>query len=627
MFSRNEKDWTDQFRVVADELAGLPVTSAVLDGEVVVRLPDGRTSFEELRGELGTSGATGAAVTTGEAGVESRPGAGRSSRLAYYVFDLLFLDGYDLLRASIEDRKELLRRLLARSSGGGRVLFCEHIPGDGPTVLEQACRMGLEGIVSKKAASPYRPGVRGGEWLKAKCKRRQEFVVGGYTDPVGARTGFGALLLGVQSDTGLRYVGKVGTGFDEKLLEDLATRLGRMRVDEPPFTEDLQKAQKGSHWVRPELVAEIEFAEWTRQGGIRHPSFKGLREDKPATEVVAEVTVEKPGATGSLIVDGVSITHPERVFWPRSGTTKKDLVDYYALVAGRMLPFVINRPLAMVRCPSGVEDDEESASEKRGNDARAPLEGKPTKRLGGKPPGCFFNKHPSEDFPGSIGRVMITESVGPAPYLTIISPESLTALAQMGVLEIHIWGSTWPDIERPDVLVFDLDPGSGVDWQALAAGARLVRRLLRSLGLESFVKTTGGKGLHVVVPLTPSRGWKESSRFSRRIAELAVELAPDRFTSNMAKVKREGKIYVDYVRNNRGSTSIAPFSTRAKERPSIAVPLRWSELSGGIRPDTYTLDSFPSRLRRLKSDPWEGYFQIRDSQKLDQSMMQAVGLD
>jgi bifunctional non-homologous end joining protein LigD len=618
MFSRNDKDWTLPFRAIADELARLPVTSAVLDGEVVVRLPDGRTSFQELRDELGAAGRPAAAGDTGEsaaaddtgktitagagAGAGGGSGSAPGSRLAYYAFDLLHLDGYDLTHASLEDRKSLLRRLLARS-GGDRILLSDHIPGEGGTVLDQACDLGLEGIVSKRAASPYRAGVRGREWVKTKCRNRQEFVIGGYTDPGGARTGFGALLLGVHTASGLRYVGKVGTGFDERSLDALAKRLTGMRIDDPPFTEDLQRAQKGSHWVRPELVAEVEFAEWTREGGIRHPSFKGLREDKPATEVVAEMT----------------ITHPDRVFWPRTGTTKKDLVDYYASVAERMLPYVIDRPVAMVRCPSGVEDDEGGSREQLG--------GKPGGGRSGKPAGCFFNKHPSEDFPGPVGRVMITESAGPAPYLTITGPGSLTAMAQMGVLEIHIWGSTWPDIERPDMIVIDLDPGPGVDWQALADGARLIRRLLHSLGLESFVKTTGGKGLHVVVPLTPNLGWKEISRFSRKIAERAVELAPDRFTSNMAKVKREGKIYVDYVRNNRGSTSIAPFSTRARERASVAVPLRWSELSGGIRPDTYTLESLASRLRRLRSDPWDGYFRAKDAQKLDADVMQSVGLE
>ncbi len=590
MYSRNGKDWTDRYRAIAAELARLPVESAVLDGEVAVRLPDGRTSFQELQNALGEERGGG--------------GAGGDSRLLYYAFDLLHLDGYDLTKAAIEDRKDLLRRLLARVGQGGRILYSEHIAGNGPAVLEQACRLGLEGIVSKRSSSPYRPGVRGKEWVKTKCKNEQEFVVGGYTEPAGARTGFGALLLGVRSDGGLRYVGKVGTGFDERLLSSLAKRLREMRTTTPPFTENLEKAQKNAHWVRPELVAQVEFTEWTRDGGIRHPSFKGLREDKPATDVVAEV----PMPNEMTAKNGVSITHPDRVFWPTPGVTKSDLVEYYDLVAERMLPYVLDRPIAMVRCPSGVEDGEAEVPQRRG-----------------RPGGCFFHKHPADDFPGPVGRVMITESGGPAPYLTITGPGSLTALAQMGVLEIHIWGSTWPDIERPDMVVFDLDPGPGVEWPALAGGARLVREVLRSVHLESFVKTTGGKGLHVVVPLTPNEGWKEVGQFCRRVAEIMVELSPDRFTANMSKAKRPGKMYVDYVRNNRGSTSIAPFSTRARERATVAVPLRWSELSGRIRPDSYTVETLANRLRRLKDDPWDGYFQARDAQRLEPAIHQALG--
>jgi bifunctional non-homologous end joining protein LigD len=635
MYSRNGKDWTARYAAIAAELARLPVESAVTDGEVAVLLSDGRTSFQELQNALGNE--TARRREQGE------------SRLLYYIFDLLYLDGFDLTRVAIEDRKDLLRRLLARLGQGGPLRYSNHIPGSGAEMLAQACGLGLEGIVSKRVSSPYRPGVRGAEWVKTKCKNQQEFVIGGYTDPAGARTGFGALLLGVREDGGLRYVGKVGTGFGEKSLTALASRLGGMRTNDPPFTIDVAKAQKNSHWVRPELVAEVEFTEWTRDGGIRHPSFKGLREDKPAEDVTAEVPVKatdvdmaasapapagghagagraaataatEPAAAGhgagatraataanGSQINGVAITHPDRVFWPTPGVTKLDLIRYYDLVAERMLPYVLNRPIAMVRCPAGVEDGEGEVRQR-----------------GGRPGGCFFHKHPAEDFPGPVGRVMITESGGPAPYLTITDAGGLTALAQMGVLEIHIWGSTWPDIERPDMMVFDLDPGPGVEWPALADGARLVREVLRSVHLKSFVKTTGGKGLHVVVPLTPAEGWKEVREFCHRVAEIMVELSPERFTANMSKAKRGGKMYVDYVRNTRGSTSIAPFSTRAKERATVAVPLRWAELSGRIRPDSYTVESLGSRLRRQKDDPWEGFFETRDTQRLDPGIRKAL---
>jgi len=611
MYSRNEKDWTEPFAAIAAELARLPAKGAVLDGEVAMVLPDGRTSFQELRDSLGEQGRP----------VRERGG----NRLVYHVFDLLYLDGYDLTKAALEDRKELLRDLVAAAGPDSRLRYSEHIAGNGAAVFDQACRLDLEGIVSKRSSTPYRPGVRGGEWVKTKCKNRQEFVIGGYTDPAGARTGFGALLLGVREGRDLRYVSRVGTGFDDRTLTTLASRMRALEIAGPPFTLGVERAPKGSHWVRPELVAEVEFAEWTRDGGIRHPSFKGLRLDKDARDVVAESPspIESPALAGAQTAahdqpaaedppgpgaGRVSITHPERVFWPAPGITKLDLIHYYDMVAERMLPYVIDRPVAMVRCPSGVEDGEPQ-----------------TVGRGGRPPGCFFHKHPGDDFPGPVGRVMITESAGPAPYLTITGPGSLAALAQMGVLEIHVWGSTWPDIEQPDMIVFDLDPGPGVEWPALAEGARLVRKVVGGLGLESFVKTTGGKGLHVVVPLTPNEEWREVARFCRRVAEVMVDLAPNRFTANMSKAKRAGKIYVDYVRNNRGSTSIAPYSTRAKERPTVAVPLRWTELSGSIRPDTYTLETLSRRLERQKSDPWEGYFAVRDAQKLDLKTREALG--
>ena len=303
----------------------------------------------------------------------------------------------------------------------------------------------------------------------------------------------------------------------------------------------------------------------------------------------------------------MTLTHPSRVFWPLDQITKLDLVDHYESVAVRMLPYVLGRPVSMVRCPDGVQSLPPTVRQGRG---RAGL--------------CFFHKHPGADFPGPFGRVGIEESGGPGTYLTITEAGSMTGLAQMGVLEIHIWGSTWPDIERPDTLVFDLDPGPEVDWPALAQGARLMRDVLHALGLQSFVKTTGGKGLHVVVPITPSDNWEIVRPFCKAVAEAFVSLAPDKYTANMSKAKRGSKIYVDYVRNGRGATSIAPYSTRAREHATIAVPLRWTELSGRIRPDTYTIKNLSNRLRALKGDPWDGYFEVQRAQALTSAMKRAV---
>jgi bifunctional non-homologous end joining protein LigD len=298
-------------------------------------------------------------------------------------------------------------------------------------------------------------------------------------------------------------------------------------------------------------------------------------------------------------MNGVTLTNPDRVFWPLDRITKRDLAAYYDRVAPLMLPHVLGRPLSMVRCPGGLGELPAGVRQGRG-------------RVGE----CFFHKHPGDDFPGPFTRISITESGGPAPYLAVSEAASLTALAQMGTLEIHVWGSTWPDIERPDVLVFDLDPDPAVDWPALAGAARLVREVLRAAGLESFVKTTGGKGLHVTAPVTPNAGWDEVRLFCRQVAEAVVEQAPDRLTANMSKAKRTGKIYIDYVRNNRGATSIAPYSTRARERAPVAVPLRWTELSGQIRPDTFTVSDLAARLSRLKGGPWEGYFETKQAQSI-----------
>jgi bifunctional non-homologous end joining protein LigD len=303
--------------------------------------------------------------------------------------------------------------------------------------------------------------------------------------------------------------------------------------------------------------------------------------------------------SGADIVNGVTLTHPDRVYWPESGLTKRDLVDYYELVAPLMLPYVSGRPVAMVRCPGGL--------------AELPAD----VRQGSKHvDACFFYKHPAADSAGPFQRVVITESGGPAPYLAVTEAGSLTALAQMGVLEIHIWGSTAPDIEHPDMLVFDLDPDDSVPWPTLADGARMVRELLRAAGLESFVKTTGGKGLHVVAPIMARNGWEDVHLFCKGVAETVAGQAPDRFVATMPKAKRTDKIYVDYVRNTRGSTSIAPYSTRARDGATVAVPLRWEELSGRDRPEAHTLVTLPERLRQLDKDPWQGYFETARNQTL-----------
>lgn len=582
LHARNGGDWTGRYGPIASELKALPVGSAVIDGEVIAQQGDGTSSFGALQQDLH---------------------AGQTDRLRYAAFDLLYLEGYDLTATPLRQRKALLARLLAGRGPDARVTYVDDVRGQGPAFFAQACAHGLEGVVSKRVDSPYRPGTRGRDWLKAKCLRRQEFVVVGFTPPGGTRAGFGALLLGERDDDGvLRYAGRVGTGFSARFLEEFGRRLREMEVPGPSVDVGPERAPAGARWVEPGLVAEVSFAERTKAGNLRHPSFKGLREDKAPGDVVAEQAAPPPAGPSSA----VTLTNPDRTFWPQTGTTKRDLADYYAWVAPYMLPHVLHRPLSMVRCPHGV-DAEDGPKTHPGVSS------------------CFFHKHAGDDFPGPFERVEIVESKGPATYLTITEPDSLIALAQMGTLEIHTWGARWPDIEHPDVVVFDLDPAADVGWRELADGARLVRDVLDGLGLTSFVKTTGGAGLHVSAPLLPDRDWDTVKRFAKSVADAIATYAPDRYVATMSKAKREGRIYVDYLRNGRTATFIAPYSTRAKARPTVAVPLRWKELGGSVRPDTYDIGNVRRRLAHLDGDPWEGYFDLR--QTITPAMLGELGLD
>ena len=593
MYSRNDKDWTGHYKPVANELARLPVRSAMIDGEVVVQLENGRSDFQTLQDDLGR---------------------GRTDRLLYYVFDLLYLDGFDLTRVPLDRRKATLKHILDRAGTGGRLRYADDARGKGAAFFEQACKYGLEGVVSKRAESVYRPGVRGNEWLKAKCLHAQEFAIVGWTPPSGTRVGFGALLLAVHdSDGKLRYIGKVGTGFDDRFLRDFGARLREIGVSEAPVERGGERAPRQAHWVRPRYVGEVAFSEWTKDGDVRQPRFKGLREDKPQEDVVAEEPVQtaeaeprrqRRGADGEVL--GITLTHPDRVFWPADNVTKRDLVDYYTRIAPRMLPYVLHRPVSMVRCPEGVDGVVTDFHEHQG------------------PGPCFFHKHAGPDFPGPFERVTIVESEGPATYLTVTEPGSLVALAQMDVLEVHVWGSRWPDIEHPDVMVFDLDPAEGVQFAQLAEAARLVRGVLDGLALASFVKTTGGKGLHVCVPLRPKEDWDGVKAFAKAVADAIVAHAPDKYVATMSKAKRAGKVFVDYLRNTRGATFIAPYSTRAKLHPTLSVPLAWEELGGQVRPDTFTLRNIDRRLTRLKRDPWAGY--LTADQTITQRMKAEIGL-
>ncbi|HXU44503.1 MAG TPA: DNA ligase D, partial [Thermoanaerobaculia bacterium] len=501
--------------------------------------------------------------------------------------------------------------------------YNDHVEGQGEAFYRQACKLGVEGIVAKRRDAPYRSG-RGGDWLKVKCLARQELVIGGFTAPQGSRSGLGALLVGVYRDRKLRFAGKVGTGFDAATLADLTRRLKPLARATPPFDDPPRGAEaRGVTWVDPELVAEVAFTEWTDDGRLRHPSFQGLREDKPAREVEQEkpapVTAstsrsgkarkarkEVPAAAsrktirnpapekGEPVVAGVTLSHPERVLYAEQGVTKLDLALYYQAVERFILPHLAGRPLTLVRCPQGRQK------------------------------GCFYQKHLGEGMPAAVRSVAIREGDGgeePYPYVEDLA--GLVSLVQIGVLELHGWGASAGDLERPDRLVFDLDPDPAVPWPRVVQAAQLVRKGLAEIGLACFVQTTGGKGLHVVAPLSRRRSWPEIKEFARAFAEGIVRGAPDLYVSKASKAARAGKIFIDWLRNARGATAILPYSTRARPGATVATPLAWAELPG-VHPDELTVETVPARLAKLRKDPWGDFPTAR--QTIRAETFRALGL-
>ncbi|MCC6766631.1 MAG: DNA ligase D [Deltaproteobacteria bacterium] len=595
LFTRAGNDWTTSFPEVRAAVAALPAGCTLLDGEVAAVLADGRTSFQALQ----------------------RWFSGGNATLVYYVFDLLHLDGEDVARLPLDERKARLERLLRRLPADSLIRYSAHVVGGGRRFLAAACERGLEGIVSKRRDRPYEAGRKGG-WTKSKCLHRQELVIGGFTDPEGQRGGIGALLLGVYDGAGaLRFAGKVGTGFSQKGAADLRARLDRLERSTAPFAEAPPEARRWRpHWVEPALVAEVAFAEWTDDGRLRQASFQGLRTDKAAREVMreepaaddAEVTAKRPprrtrstalvaSATvgtpvkGTVVVEGVRLTHPERVLYPDLPLTKLELARFYGAIADWVLPHVVGRPLSLLRCPTGLGS-------------------------------CFYVKHATTADPGVLRRIPIREKDERREYAVVDDLAGLMALVQMSILEIHTWNARADDLERPDRVIIDLDPGPDVGWPRVLDAAELVRVAFETLGLRSFVKTTGGKGLHVVVPFTPERDWETCLGFARGVSEAIVRQDPKAYTTTMTKRGREKKILLDYYRNHRGATAIAAFSTRARAGAPVAVPLAWDELSPKLRSDHFTVRNVTARLRRLKHDPWREYWTVR--QRISAKALAAV---
>ncbi|CAI9405787.1 Multifunctional non-homologous end joining protein LigD [Pleomorphomonas sp. T1.2MG-36] len=554
LLTRSGLDWTKKFgKGVLAALQDLPLGAAIVDGELVVETASGATDFSALQADLS---------------------AGRTDRFVFYVFDLIYLDGYDLRSLPLIERKTLLEKLIP--PGEGVVRFSAHLDESGAMVLQHACRLSLEGIVSKRRDAPYRPG-RGKTWVKSKCSARQEFVIGGYVPSTVSRKAVGSLALGVFEEGKLQHVGRVGTGFSAEVAESLQTRLERLRTDEKPFDNAMTADERrGVRYVRPELVAEVEFRAWTADGHLRHASFRGLREDKPASDIVreapkAEAKAPKPQRRT------VKLTHPDRLYWPDEGITKEGLANFYADVWRFMAPYVVGRPLALLRCPSGIEGER------------------------------FFQKHAWKGLNANIVTVPDPADPDEDPWVSINDLDGMMGLVQSAALEIHPWGSTVADWERPDIIILDLDPGEDVPWPAVLDAAQEVRQRLVDAGLNPFVKTSGGKGLHVVAPLKPSAEWPEVKAFTKSLAEAMASDSPDRFVATISKSKRRGKILVDYLRNQRGSTAVAPYSTRARPGAAVSTPISWEELDPGIGPAHFTVSNLPARLAAMRADPWEEF--------------------
>ena len=585
LFSRSGLDWTVRFPAVARALAKLPCRDALVDGEVAFVLPSGITDFKSLQEHIDSP----------------------HPAIRYFLFDLLELDGKDWRRTPLLERKARLAELLSGKTIPPRLIYSDHVQGSGRAFLASACASGLEGVVSKRANAPYRSG-RSKAWLKIKCGARAEFVIGGYSRSSVKGRPFSSLLLGTFQDGAFNYAGKVGTGFGEADSGELAKRFKPLERKTSPFVVVPAPERRGTVWLEPRLVAEIAYTEWTRDGRLRHPSFQGLREDKRAADVHRDLPREeepvvetksrrsaKAKADSAPIFAGITLSSPDKVLFPDPGLTKLDLARYYETVAHAMLPYIVNRPISLVRCPEGYAKE------------------------------CFFQRHGMKGMNDAVKEIHISGGESKRKYLYIEDASGLFALVQIGALEIHDWGVSLAQIDKPDRLVFDLDPDEGLPLATLKAAAVEVRDFLVDLGLKSFLKSTGGKGLHVVAPLTPKLGWKEIKAFAKAIADGLVAARPDRYTANPLKRTRKDKIFVDYLRNQRGGSAIANFSTRARAGAPVAAPLAWDELKGLKVAAAYDVKTMPLRLKRLKRDPWEGFFATRQS--INAKALKALGLD
>ena len=591
MLTRTGLDWTPKFQALADRLETLGVKSAIIDGEVVATNAEGRSSFTGLKDALS---------------------AGKSADLQYYAFDLLYLDGEDLRKRPLTERKARLADILKGHDFDGRINFSEHFFEADKGFLNKICDLEMEGLICKRADAPYTSG-RAKAWLKVKCHKRQEFVIGGFSEPTHAERGIGAILLGYYEEEKFVYAGKCGTGFDRETSVALRKALNAIETAKSQYDDKLPAdARRGAHYVKPQIVCEVEFTEWTDDGRLRHPSFQGLREDKPANEVgrdqVLHVTkkimdaetppppLETPKLKkGDAEVSGIRISHPERVIFPALGITKLQLAEYYDSIADRMLPYIVNRPISMLRCPEGLSDT------------------------------CFFQRHIGKGEMKHIYDTGVKVKGRGEEYMMIKDRAGLITMVQWGVIEIHPWGAMAAAPDKPNQIIFDLDPDPETPWKAVIEGVREVKTRLDEFGLKSFLKTTGGKGLHIVVPLTPKHTWATIKPFTRAIAQSMAHDHPDRYLAVASKMARKGKIFVDYLRNDLTATAVAPYAVRAREGAGVATPLFWDELSVKLKPSEYNIGSITERVEQLKSDPWADF--LSTDQTINEDILTALKID
>lgn len=533
LLTRNEQDWTHKYLSIAEELSALKVKSASFDGEIVALDQMGRSHFQNL-----------------QLAMRSRT----TQNLYFYLFDVLLLNGKDLRKKPLIERKALLKELL-NPLQGTHIRYSDHVKVDAQEFFQMTCKHDLEGMVCKQEKSAYVSG-RNSLWVKVKCKKRQEFVIGGYTDPTGKRNYFGALLLGIYEQGKLRYVGRCGTGFNEALLKEVWKQLRACDSSVSPF-EIGSPHDRDIHWIKPKLVAEVSFSMWTKDRILRIPVFHGLREDKSPRQIGFE-------APSTADDSQTQLTHPQKILFVKEKITKLMIANYYEVVAPFILPEISHRPLSLVRCPDGTQAK------------------------------CFFQKHMAH----------LSSSSGIKNYVTVSNLQGVLELVQMGAFEIHCWNCREPNIENPDQIVMDLDPGEGVSFEAVREAAINLKNTLNRLRLKSFIKVSGGKGLHVHVPLAPVYTWDQIKSFSKALSDEMVSRESHKYTSTLSKDLRAGKIFIDYLRNGRGATAVAPYSVRAKATSAVAMPIEWSELGKLNSSGQFTLVKALEHLRKRKRDPW-----------------------